>query len=183
MINDGDFFIKYVVIPFIAMSRYKDVIHQDWIPAYDIYYFAIYCSLLVYKYKQKLNDFKAWKDILRSKSEKIVYKYYGLVLTIFADKKSKDNHIMEVYNEQKCNYVNQIVEYRDRIFCANKICKINYYFHKYDSHSFSKEMWDGRVINKWWKCERCRMVYYCSRKCQKYDWNRHNHKQLCDKFL
>lgn len=34
---------------------------------------------------------------------------------------------------------------------------------------------------KWklYMCKRCRMVYYCSRKCQKADWKHHNHRIIC----
>lgn len=28
------------------------------------------------------------------------------------------------------------------------------------------------VVNKWYKCKKCRVKSYCSRKCQKLDWNR-----------
>ena len=33
---------------------------------------------------------------------------------------------------------------------------------------------------KW--CKKCKIVRYCSKKCQKIDWNRNNHKQLCQKI-
>ena len=29
------------------------------------------------------------------------------------------------------------------------------------------------------KCSKCKSVYYCSRKCQKYDWVRNGHKDEC----
>ena len=36
--------------------------------------------------------------------------------------------------------------------------------------------WQNRKqINKWYICGECRLVKYCSRKCQKISWNRQNH--------
>ena len=35
---------------------------------------------------------------------------------------------------------------------------------------------------KWYKCKRCRMMYYCSRRCQKIDWNKYYHKSLCFQY-
>ncbi len=32
------------------------------------------------------------------------------------------------------------------------------------------------------KCKGCKLVFYCSKKCQKYDWNRFDHKKLCIEF-
>lgn len=32
---------------------------------------------------------------------------------------------------------------------------------------------------KWYKCRKCVIVYYCSKKCQKLDWNRGYHKKFC----
>ena len=33
---------------------------------------------------------------------------------------------------------------------------------------------------KW--CKKCKIVRYCSKKCQKIDWKRNNHKRLCKKI-
>ena len=30
------------------------------------------------------------------------------------------------------------------------------------------------------KCSRCKSVYYCSKSCQKYDWNNKGHKEVCE---
>eukprot|EP01084_Bolivina_argentea_P127562 225563_1 len=49
-----------------------------------------------------------------------------------------------------------------RIICCN-VCKIA-----------SNEM-------KW--CKRCRIVRYCSKKCQKLDWNKQNHRTLCARII
>merc|ERR1712151_1447377 len=127
----------------------------------------------VFKYKNKLNDMNTWKSMLLSSASKIVYKYYGLTLTLFSE---KNNKIKKVYKEKASYYVDIIVEFRDRISCKNKKCKARWYQHKYDATFASPKMWKRELIRKWYKCGRCKVVYYCSRRCQKYDWNRFHHK-------
>ena len=39
-----------------------------------------------------------------------------------------------------------------------------------------------RLDDKLYKCKKCRVVRYCSRRCQKVDWNQHNHKLYCKKI-
>jgi len=36
-----------------------------------------------------------------------------------------------------------------------------------------------KELEKWYICEGCCFVHYCSRKCQKLAWNRQNHKYAC----
>eukprot|EP01083_Nonionella_stella_P058385 152910_1 len=33
--------------------------------------------------------------------------------------------------------------------------------------------------SKWYKCAKCMIIYYCSKHCQKLDWNKGHHKQIC----
>eukprot|EP01084_Bolivina_argentea_P256895 432688_1 len=55
--------------------------------------------------------------------------------------------------------------------CINKQCrKAGFWFNK------SK---NELVKRKLFVCKSCKMVYYCCRKCQKYDWNRNDHRKLC----
>eukprot|EP01083_Nonionella_stella_P034331 93979_1 len=61
-------------------------------------------------------------------------------------------------------------QYRDRIICGNKKCGIHYYDHK-------------NAKRKWYRCKRCQIMYYCSRKCQKYDWSKFDHQTLCNKLV
>eukprot|EP01084_Bolivina_argentea_P168971 292936_1 len=181
-IDDGKFFVQHVVIKFLSMMKYKEQIDIHVDPPWDIYYFSIYVSIFIFKYKSKINTINQWNIILDSPASKITYKYYGFVLTVFS---SKRNKMKKVYKQQVSNYINDIIEYRDRILCNNPKCRINFYYHKYDTHSFSNEMWDRykSPLRKWYKCSKCKIVYYCSRKCQKYDWNKYNHKILCNKFV
>ena len=34
-----------------------------------------------------------------------------------------------------------------------------------------------------YSCSRCKSISYCSRGCQKYDWNKGGHKEICKQFL
>ena len=36
-----------------------------------------------------------------------------------------------------------------------------------------------KKYKKWYKCKGCEAVFYCSKKCQKYDWVRGDHKYGC----
>ena len=51
------------------------------------------------------------------------------------------------------------------IKCGNKKCR--HIKSPFDYHT------------KWYICKKCKKIYYCSRKCQKYDWNRYDHKSYC----
>ena len=39
-----------------------------------------------------------------------------------------------------------------------------------------------RKYGKLYKCKKCKCARYCSRKCQKIDWNRNQHKKYCKKL-
>eukprot|EP01084_Bolivina_argentea_P036586 67655_1 len=93
--------------------------------------------------------------------------------------------------------------------CNNKKCEIRYFKHKFMDLTFQKCLeyivekqkrlginlmlplnledpdyseWDALSRREWYKCGGCKMVYYCSRHCQKYDWNIFNHKAICCKL-
>eukprot|EP01084_Bolivina_argentea_P291653 501275_1 len=63
-------------------------------------------------------------------------------------------------------------EFKDNIYCGNKVCGKSYYIHKYGESS-------NDVIGKWYKCSACKRSFYCSRRCQKYDWNKFKHRDFC----
>eukprot|EP01084_Bolivina_argentea_P163157 283873_1 len=52
---------------------------------------------------------------------------------------------------------------------------------KYDVLCNNRKCKNGKQTMKWYKCGQCKMVYYCSRHCQKKDWNRFNHRMLCNR--
>ena len=83
---------------------------------------------------------------------------------------------------------------KNKISCNNSECNRDYIEWKYGLEYYDrdtdaleykqrghkyKNVWEERIINKWYKCKRCKIVYYCSKKCQKLDWNRYNHKLVC----
>ena len=59
--------------------------------------------------------------------------------------------------------------------CTTKHCGNNKCKYKFDSGRCNK-------IKKWYICAGCKLIYFCSRKCQKYCWNRLNHKYHCHKL-
>ena len=40
----------------------------------------------------------------------------------------------------------------------------------------------NQIQNKWYKCKKCKS-FYCSRRCQKYDWKHHDHRVRCNKLF
>eukprot|EP01083_Nonionella_stella_P301764 1037155_1 len=78
--------------------------------------------------------------------------------------------------------------------CGNVKCDNKYLMYKYGNRA--SEVYDVRLhegyfqtgwkewkplkpIRKWYICSGCKLIYYCSRKCQKMSWNRQNHKFHC----
>lgn len=56
---------------------------------------------------------------------------------------------------------------RSRIVCDNRDCQ-------------RKASDDTGTTFK--RCRRCRMMHYCSKRCQKIDWNKYNHRSLCFEY-
>eukprot|EP01084_Bolivina_argentea_P044428 81743_1 len=103
----------------------------------------------------------------------------------------------------------QSIESRGRIQCGNPKCRVPYYSHRfgknenypgftigletsgiviYDMYNFIcewyKRMKSTKKTRKWYKCSGCKLVFYCSKRCQKYDWCRSvpTHKFICQKL-
>eukprot|EP01084_Bolivina_argentea_P137244 241713_1 len=78
----------------------------------------------------------------------------------------------------------------DVVYCRYKECQINYYYYLYGMEYYmlehakrdktSKFDKSVRINSTWYKCSGCKLVYYCSRKCQKRDWK--HHKTVCEKM-
>eukprot|EP01083_Nonionella_stella_P135506 412211_1 len=81
--------------------------------------------------------------------------------------------------------------------CSQKLCSKPGLWHKYrhkrsilsnvvestpNGHPYALflRMQNVKPKNKWYKCAKCRFVFYCSRRCQKRDWK--NHKQKCNQL-
>ena len=70
--------------------------------------------------------------------------------------------------------------------CGNTKCNKTYLQSKYglslkSTIKMKKDgLWHNRKqINKWYICGGCKLVKYCSRKCQKISWNKQNHAYQC----
>eukprot|EP01084_Bolivina_argentea_P165643 287731_1 len=74
--------------------------------------------------------------------------------------------------------------------CNNFKCNISYFEHVY-KYKY-EQLLDKRnrygvvdrkykTNNKWYLCKGCRLVSYCSGKCQKFDWNK-SHRETCSKI-
>ena len=77
----------------------------------------------------------------------------------------------------------------DYLFCGNVVSRYDENYHteminyrRCDNRECGKTNWQSECIIKFKKCSRCRMMFYCSRKCQKKDWNVYNHRSLCFEY-
>lgn len=71
--------------------------------------------------------------------------------------------IIKEYDRHRC---------KSELNCGNIECKAT-----------NAKLADNECKKGWiWKfhmCKRCKIVYYCSKKCQKIDWNKYNHRIIC----
>ena len=123
---------------------------DDW--KYDISYTYNYANKFKY-YVQK--DLKR----LKSSRNKQAYRNYNEQVEIhFGDicKFHRDINVEEF--DIKLPFIDNI-NYEEMNVCANRKCKM-------------------KKSNDLKMCKQCKVVYYCSRKCQKYDW-KHLHRTHC----
>eukprot|EP01084_Bolivina_argentea_P277375 473515_1 len=81
-----------------------------------------------------------------------------------------------------------IYNVRNDVKCNNRKCRKAYFKHALGVSDNSMDAFllkvrqKDKIVKDWRKCKRCQMAFYCGKKCQKYDWNRFGHKNICDLF-
>ena len=134
-------------------------------------------------YKGKTRRNYIWIErILQEKTLPATIKYGGI----------NDLEFLFCYDESKRQRVNFGKMLKKNIICDNRECPLRSCIERVSSKSKFRDK-NGRrheiIIErgkvhkgKWYKCKRCRMMYYCSRRCQKIDWNKYYHKSLCFQY-
>jgi len=119
------------------------------------------CELIQKKYKKKCQ--KKCKKKCRKLHEMIRKLQHELHTIAFSQLQKSP-----IYDEGRSFSFEKLLEisYKNRIIslkkCGNNKCK------KIQNIDFKK-------------CKKCRLIYYCSRYCQKIDW-KYNHKKYCDEL-
>ena len=133
-------------------------------------YTALHC---ITKYKlDQTNNLK----LLCSKYYKLIDEKYTTLCDVLIIDETKSSYPSELKQLKKqfsqpidIQFVNNMDNnYIDKI-CYNPICR-------------KKKSQLKRKSKKFYKCKDCKIVTFCSRKCQKIHWKRCNHKQQCKKL-
>lgn len=109
-----------------------------------------------------------------------------------ADDMKRSEEKEDAVDDIKCNDIDVMFKYdestkqrekfkkmiKKKIICDNRECPYRATIERHEIIIQRAKIHKG----KWYKCKRCRMMYYCSRHCQKVDWNKYDHKSLCFKY-
>lgn len=201
-LNHGKYFNHCIVgyleqIPrFFDMMREIETLHSDKFEAWAAmnrwpflsYHIAV---KIVFKYG------KYFRKKLRKKKGKILkqcYKYLAKLFVVLPKLQRSHKEWVEfafgdkaiqIYTKKDA-YNGMMYIHRNKIHCNNPVCNVKYGNYMYPtSPSFDRfePIFEfPKPQKKWYKCKKCKIAYYCSKKCQKYDWNRFNHKYLCRHF-
>eukprot|EP01084_Bolivina_argentea_P143228 251577_1 len=114
----------------------------------------------------KLKDLKTQFDLSAFEIIKSFHDlaYYTFILEAYASLEDQENvkKFQQIFQEKVCD-VHRIKW--NNMQCHNMLC--------------IKKRHNGK---KFYKCRSCRVTRYCSRLCQKHDWNENNHKRSCRKL-
>eukprot|EP01084_Bolivina_argentea_P302266 521717_1 len=166
---------------------------------YKIIYFTrkglcLHLAFLFWKYRLKLSKSKSFQRILCD--NKFMSQF---VMRLNKCKIFKQKNTAMLMQQDRMNALKYLrFCYHTIIQCSNMKCGIYWVYHKYRDQSLrllisiDGNEADGEYnrfmlaktlesINKWYKCKQCKIAYYCSRKCQKYDW-KCRHKNICIKL-
>ncbi len=130
-------------------------------------------------YKKTMQNCIKWKMDPKMLNRLCILSEKSTKCTIF----SQELHGSLDHNKQHKQYYQLMIKYLIQII-THKLTKCNHTrcLNRYISFKYGDTV--NKVItqhakfplsveNKWYLCKRCRLVYYCSRKCQKRDWSRH----------
>eukprot|EP01084_Bolivina_argentea_P226531 382644_1 len=161
--------------------------------------FMALSAVISYQIKTQLSALMENKTVARilcHYNEK--YKYIDKIRNSSLLHKNKYNGIRKVCNNFLHIHRMDQLQY---VKCGNKKCNIDYYYHRFGKNppakitnsygelsvlflKWFKKNKRGNSSNKWFKCSACKMIYYCSKKCQKIDWSKGipTHKSLCNQL-
>ena len=94
-------------------------------------------------------------------------------------------NVESLHRVHKCIVKRENMVNTARMQCSNERCNRIYlkYGPNYEEIGrVYRESYSEFVVMRWRKCSACELVYYCSRRCQKYDWNVGGHREIC-KYL